>query len=140
MENISDKRKEIISDLLDHYDNYEDKKEAIKDLDILRCEVLSEMYKNEEGILVLKDREYVEKFSRKKMFYSIASLSDEVNQGMNEGEINLVINNVLAKIDIWGCKVVSVQRIRDYIVETLEELGFARIKNRYEKVYFKNKG
>ena len=109
-----ERRDEVVNELAEYVSSkYDDKVDAIKYLDSLICEVVDKLYEDEEGILVLKDRGFVEPFNKKKMYYSIASVSDAINQGMNEGDINLVINEVYNRVNREHCKVVSTKRLRE---------------------------
>lgn len=133
-----ERRDEVVNELAEYVSSkYDDKADAIKYLDSLICEVMDKLYEDEEGILVLKDRGFVEPFNKKKMYYSIASVSDAINQGMNEGDINLVINEVYNRVNREHCKVVSTKRLREYVIDSLEKSGYTNIRDKYRKAYLK---
>lgn len=133
-----ERREEVVKELADYVeDKYEDKTEAIKFLDGLICEIIDKLYEDEEGILVLKDRGFVEPFNKKKMYYSIASVSDAINQGMNEGDINLIIRDVYNRANASHCKVVSTKALREYVIEALDKSGYKNIRDKYKKAYLK---
>ena len=119
--------------LLDYFEgNKVSPNEVSSVLENLKIDVLDKMF-GDEGEWVLKKFGNVEAFDKEKIYNSIASTSDEAGAGMTRGDISLITEDVLKKMKSIRRNVYPTKEIRGYVKEALEENGYIKVLNQYNK-------
>ena len=91
-----------------------------------KINVLDEMF-GEEGEWVLKKFGSVESFDKEKIFRSIAQTSDFSGAKMNASDVNIIVEDVLKKRNVYPTK-----EIRGYVEEALKEEGYGKVLEAYK--------
>ncbi|MDO5017669.1 MAG: ATP cone domain-containing protein [Lagierella massiliensis] len=113
-------------------DNKVDPNEVSSVLEDLKINVLDDMY-GDEGEWVLKKLGKVESFDKEKIFNSIAQTSDEANDCMTQGDIDLIVNEVLKKMKSIKRNVYPTKEIRQYVKEALKNNNYNKVLDKYSK-------
>lgn len=125
-------RKKIVENTKNYLlENRVDKKEALQILDDIKIDVM-EAYVL-QGFYVLKKKNLLQKFNHDKLYNSIANASDEIGKPMTKSDIESVIKRVNKYQEETGKNLISAVKIREIVVNTLEEYGYYDISEHYEK-------
>lgn len=125
-------KKKILEDIKTYISENDLKdKEVLKFMSDLKLEVICDIYKEKEGIYVLKKKGTVEKFDREKLFNSLANTSDAAGTMMTKSDIEIVIREVNRRIEGNNRNVVTTIELREYVTDSLIDNSYTKVEQMY---------
>ncbi len=100
-------------------------------LDNTKLDLLTLYFKSTPGKYVLKNSGTIEKFDDEKLFLSIGSASDEIDEPLTRGDIHNIVNKALHDFNQDETGIIPTKLIRKKVLDALLELGFPDVYKRY---------
>ncbi|WP_139903487.1 ATP cone domain-containing protein [Clostridium thermarum] len=82
--------------------------------------------------VIKKDRR-IQDFDLRKTVLSIERASDDLNESINESDAENIANSITRELNKLGINMIESYKIKDIIIQVLQELGFNGLANIYAR-------
>lgn len=101
----------------------------------LKLDVLIRYFETAPDTYVLKRDGSIEKFDREKLYISIGSASDSIDEPLTSSDIHNIVTKALTSLEQGKINIIPTDHVRNEALKAMKELGFDEVYNKYESNY-----